>query len=170
MFNINQKFAKVFLYFIFIVFVFAFQSATDIRIYGYKIDLLPTVCIAIAIIDDIYISCVFSFIIGFLFDLNYSSIQGLTSIYFVICVISIAVLTIKIFNRNFITNMMFVSIVIALQKLFIFGVNFSSSNENVMLLYMKIASAEIIISTLLSPITYFFIYLIYEKNTRKLGE
>lgn len=130
------------------------------KIYGYEYNLLPTFIVALAIIANIHETVILTFLITFLCDLNYSMIEGLNTIYFVSASILISFVAEKYFQKSFVTNMLFVSATLLIQKIFQFLYHFIVVDSESFLLFFQISCAEILIATALCPVTYFIVYSI----------
>lgn len=157
----KPAYARIALYLVVVLTIFTLQSQNYLpKIYGYSYNLLPTIIISLAILNDLQETIVFTFFISFLYDFNYSNVEGLAGIYFVIVVIIIFFVTDKYFTKSFVTNMMFVSMSLLAQKCFSFIYYYFFVSHDNFFLYFQISCAEVLIATLLSPITYALIYYI----------
>lgn len=144
------------LYIFIILTIFLLQSANLLPlIYGYKYNLLPLVIISLAVLTNINEAVCYAFLISFLCDLNYSLVEGLNTFYFVIATIIIFFIAEKFFTKSFVTNMMFVSITLIFYEILEFILFFTFIDRESALLFPKIACAEILIITILSPVIYF---------------
>ncbi|MFI3225865.1 MAG: hypothetical protein R3Y09_00530 [Clostridia bacterium] len=162
--NIKPFYIRNLLFLIIIATIFICQSNGFFpEIYGYSYNLLPVVVISIAMLSSVYESVVFAFIISFLCDFNFSSVEGLSSIYFVTAAIIISFVTEKYFTKSFVTNMLFTSVTLLIQKLFQFAFYYLLVDQNSFILFFKISCAEVLIATLLCPIVYAIIYFISSK-------
>lgn len=145
------------LYIFVIVTIFALQSIEFFpKIYFYNYNLLPTIIISIAIVSNIPVSVAYAFFISILCDINYTSVEGLNTIFFITASIIIAYVAKKYFTKSFITNMMFVSITLLIYEIFQFIFYYLTISKEFLLLFFQISCAEILISTILCPIPYAF--------------
>lgn len=152
------------LYLFLIILLFACHSSGFIpEIYGYSYNLLPTIIISIAMLASVYESVVFAFIVSFLCDFNFANVEGLNGIYFVTAAIIISFVTEKYFTKSFVTNMLFTSVTLLIQKLFQFSFYYLLVDRDSFLLFFKISCAEVLIITFLSPFIYAIIYFISSK-------
>lgn len=148
-------------YLLLIITLFCLQTGHYLPlIYGYTYNLLPTFVVALAITVSLNEAVIFAFIISFLCDVNYSSIQGLNTIYFVSIAIIISFVAEKYFQKSFVTNMLFVAGAMSIQEILKFIFYYLTVEMDSFLLFLKIACAELLIITILSPITYFIVYSI----------
>lgn len=171
MLNINPRTLKIFVYFLFISLIFVLQSTVlqNINIFGVKIDVLASICISIAIFDDIWIAMSFGALTGYLYELNYSQIEGLYLLYFVFACIIVCFLSENHFNKSFLTNSFFVAIFIGFSKLVSYFIYFLTISENDYYTFFMLSAKELCISLILCPITYLITKKIYYKFT-KLGD
>lgn len=151
----KRSYIETILHFFIITLVFVLQSANFLpKIYGYDYNLLPVIAISLAILTPVYQSVILTFYITFLSDFNFSSVEGLTTIYYVSAVIIISFVVDKFFTKTFVTNMLFVSVTLLIVNIFRFTFYYILIDSSTSILYFKICCAEILISTLLSPIVY----------------
>lgn len=162
--NIKPFYIRNTLYLIVIIALFICQSAGFLpEIYGYSYNLLPAIIISIAMLTNVYEAVLYGFFVSFLCDFNFANIEGLSSIYFVTAAIIISFVTEKYFTKSFVTNMLFTSITLLIQKLFQFAFYYLFVDQSSSLLYFKISCAEVLIATLACPVLYAIIYFISSK-------
>lgn len=171
MLNIHPRSVKIFFYILLMSTTFVLQSAFayQIELFGVKIDMLSAVFVSIAIFDDIWIAISFGAFTGYLYELNFSQIEGLHLLYFVFAAIIIYFLSENQFNKSFLTNSLFVFIFVGLNKVVSYFIYFLISSENDYITFFIISSKELLVTLILCPITYFITKKIYKKFT-KLGD
>lgn len=168
MFNFNPRVVKIFLYILFISTIFVLQStfSYNFLLFGVKIDILATICISIAILDDIWISIAFGAFTGYLYELNYFKIEGLYLLFFILACIVIYYLSESYFNKSFLTNYFFVFVTVTLSKCVSYFMYYLMVPENDYITFFLISGKELLTSLIFCPITYFITKKIYYKFSK----
>ena len=169
--KINYQYIKrVLLYLVLLCVIFILQSSFDLNIIGHKINLIPTVFIAISLLDSLPLAVGFAFFSGILTDLNFFLYEGISSAIFMVFAILIYFLAIKFFTNGIFTNMMFVSIAMLFHRVMLFVFYYVLVDPTSFLVYFKVISAEILIATLLAFIPYLLVYQISTTFRSKNGD
>lgn len=160
------------LYAVLISFLYILESSYmyPLKLYGYKISLISTVFISIAILDNLAEAVFFAVFTGVLLDLNYFIVEGVNSAFFIICSMLIYFLVNHFFTKSVATNAMFVAITLLLHKLFMYLFYYFLIDKAPFMIYFEIIAPEVLISTVLSFITYFLVYKISTNFKTRLGD
>lgn len=157
------------LYTLLISFLFVIESnyKYPITIYGYKVSLITTVYISIAILDYITEAVFFGIFTGILLDLNYFIVEGINPAFFIVSAVLIYFVSEFFFTKSIATNMLFVGVTLFAHKLIIYVFYYFLVDKANFMIYFELVSPEILISTILSGITYFLVYKISTNNLIK---
>ncbi len=146
-----------------ITILFCIQSTNGLLPTEYRIDILIPILISIAVLNDIYSSVISAFLVSFIYEYNYGMLPGISTIFFVTLIIAVHFLSTHYYTKNIITALMFSTITILLFRVLIYL--FILDN---FLFFFKVTSAEVILTTILSPFAYFVVK--YISRNFEVGE
>lgn len=76
---------KILLYTGLLFLIFVLETALPIRLFGFRIDVLPCVALAAALLDGPVEGVFLGLLTGLFYDVSYTGAEGLLSIYYMLC-------------------------------------------------------------------------------------
>lgn len=147
---------KYIVYLLFLILLYAIETANiPLEIFGVRIDLLPCVPAAVALMEGPVLGGFIGFMTGMLYDIGFIGVEGLFPIYYMLFGIAAGALSMKFLRRMFPSMLLLNTCGMLILGLVRYGLSLMLISKVPFPLVFQAMCGEILLTIILSPIVYF---------------
>lgn len=150
---------KLVLYSVLLIVLFVLETAHGIplRVFGYRIDILPCVMAAVALMDGPVEGCILGVLTGILYDAGFSGPEGLYPLYFMLYGTAAGFFSQRYLRRIFPSMLLLTAGAMLPLDLLRYAFSLLTQAGTPFLLFFQAACAETMIAVILSPLIYWIV-------------
>ena len=147
---------KYIAYLLFLIVLYAIETANiPMEIMGFRIDLLPCVPAAVALMEGPVLGGFIGFMTGMLYDIGFIGVEGLFAIYYMLFGIFAGAISMKFLRRMFPSMLLLSTCGMMFLGLIRYGLSLMIISKVPFPLAFQEMCGEILLTIVLSPIVYF---------------
>lgn len=160
---------KVVLYILFLILVYVIETANmPLSIFGFRVDLLPCIPAAIALMEGPLFGGAFGLMTGILYDVGFIGIDGLFPLYYMLFGLAAGALSMRFLRRMFPSMLLLNTCGMLVLNLFRYGIVVLLMGGTSFPLAFQSMCGEILVTVALSPIVYLPVRTIARRFDRML--
>ena len=147
---------KYIVYLLFLIVLYSIETANiPMEIMGFRIDLLPCVPAAVALMEGPVLGGFIGFMTGMLYDIGFIGVEGLFPIYYMLFGILAGAISMKFLRRMFPSMLLLSTCGMLVLGLVRYGLSLMLISKVPFPLVFQAMCGEILLTIVLSPIVYF---------------
>lgn len=156
---------KIVIYAALLVLLFVLETANGmpVRVFGFRVDVLPCVMAAAALVDGPVEGCILGLLTGVLYDAGFTGPEGLYPLYFMLFGTAAGFFSQRYLRRIFPSMLLITAVSMLLLDLMRYGFSLLLRNNAPFLLFFQAMCGETLIAAVLSP----FVFLLVRGISRK---
>lgn len=155
---------KFIAYTVVLIIIYSIETANiQFKFFGFKIDILPCVPAAVALMEGPVLGGFIGFMTGMLYDVGFIGIDGLFPIYYMVFGILAGIISIKFLRKMFPSMLLLNTCGMMILALIRYGLSLMAISKVPFPLVFQAVCAEILITIFLSPIVYIIVRNISRK-------
>lgn len=160
---------KIVLYLLFLILVYVVETAQiPLAVFGFRVDLLPCIPAAIALMEGPALGALFGLFTGILYDVGFIGVDGLFPIYYMLFGIAAGVVSMRFLRRMFPSMLLLSACGMLLIGMIRYGISVLLVSRAPFLLAFQAMCGEILVTAALSPLVYLPVRTIARKFDRML--